>query len=158
MGAVTDWTIRGNFDATPQFNLWRSSIGSAHNFVKCGFIDQDSDGDGIPDFLEMNITGTDPGKWDSAGLSLGDYQRFFIYGLSGTNRDSNADGMDDDEAILSGLDPKALNTGADAGSIRYYYDADDRVAGAFSGSPAGAVSYTVSPAGNHASTAERSAP
>jgi hypothetical protein len=158
LGAATDWTIRGSFAATPQFNLWRTSIGSAQGFFKSGFVDQDSDGDGIPDFLETNITGTDPAKWDSAGLSLGDYQRFFIFGLSGTNRDSNADGMDDDEAILGGVDPNAWNTGASAGSIRYYYDADDRVSGAFAGSPAGAVVYKVSPAGNHASTAERSAP
>ena len=108
--------------------------------------------------MESLVLGTDPNKWDSAGTSLGDYARLFLYGLSATNRDSNGDGMDDDEAMLGGLDPNAWNTGADPGSIRYYYDADDRVAGTFSGSPSGAAVYKVSPAGNHASTAERSVP
>ena len=126
-------------------------------FFELGSVDVDSDGDGIPDFIEINVTGTDPYKWDSAGTSLGDFARMFVFGLSVTNRDSNGDGMDDDEAILAGFNPNTSNTVAGAASIRYYYDADDRVAGTFSGSPAGAVRYRVSPAGNPASTAERSA-
>ena len=152
------WAPLGSFAAVPPFNLWHAPLGFDALFVMPGFVDVDSDGDGIPDFIELYVTRTDRYKWDSAGTSLGDFARMFIYGLSLTNRDSNADGMDDDEAILGGLNPNAWNTGADAGSIRYYYDADDRVAGAFSGSPAGAVRYRVSPAGNHTSTAERSAP
>ena len=158
MGAATDWTIRGHFSAIPQFTLWCTSMGAISEFYKCGRLDQDSDGDGIPDFIEINVTGTDPYKWDSAGTSLGDFARFFTYGLSATNGNANGDGMADDEAILAGLDPNAWNAGATPTSIRYYYDADDRVAGTFSGSPAGAAVYTVSPAGNHATTAERSAP
>ncbi len=158
LGAATDWRMRGYFNATPSFNMWHASMGASATFFLGGFLDQDGDGDGIPDLLELKVTGTNPYQWDSAGSSLGDYARYYIYGLSTTNRDANADGIDDDEAMLGGLDPNAWNTGADSALIRFYYDADDRVAGAFAGSPAGAVSYKVSPAGNHASTAERSAP
>ena len=157
LGAATDWTIRGSYNATPQFNLWRTAMGVPMEFYLGGFLDVDSDGDGIPDLIELTITGTNPYKWDSAGTSLGDYARFYLYGLSATNRDSNADGMDDDESILSGLDPKGSGSAPDPDSIRFYYDANDRVAGAFSGSPAGAANYNISPAGNHVSTAERNA-
>ena len=157
LAGASGWTIRGSFSAVPLFNLWRTAEGTPSEFYRGGFLDRDSDGDGIPDFIEMFITRTDPYKWDSAGTSLGDYARFYTYGLSGTSSDSNADGMDDEESILKGLDPRGSGSAPDADSIRYYYDADDRVAGAFSGSPAGAIAYKVSPAGNHASTAERSA-
>ena len=152
------WTVLGNFGSTPPFTSWHAmgSVGTA--FFRSGYTDVDSDGDGIPDAIEMFVTGTDPYTWDSAGTSLGDYERFFIYGLDPTSRNLNGDGMDDDEAILAGLDPNAWNTGAGTTSIRYYYDADDRVAGTFSGSPASAARYRISPAGNHASTVERSAP
>jgi hypothetical protein len=158
VGASTDWRMRGCFNATPPFNLWHASMSPTASFFLGGFLDQDSDADGIPDLIELKVTGTNPYQWDSAGSSLGDYARYFIYDLSTTNRDANGDGMDDDEAIQAGLNPNAWNTGAGNDSIRYYYDADDRVAGAFSGSPAGAANYKLSPAGNHASTTERSAP
>ncbi len=157
-GPVSGWTYAGNLGAVPTFNLWQTAADQSNAFFNAGFSDVDSDGDGIPDIVELLVTGTDPFTWDSAGTSLGDYARYFIYGLLPSGRDLNGDGMDDDESILAGLDPNAWNTGADAISIRYYYDADDRVAGAFSGSPAGAVVYKISPAGNHASTAERSVP
>ena len=159
LATATPWTIiQGSFNSTPLFNLWRAPIIGTALMSACGFIDQDSDGDGIPDFIEMKITHTDPYKWDSAGTSLGDYARFYRYGLSATNGDANADGMQDDEAILAGFDPHGSGTAPDPDASRYYYDADDRVAGAFFGVPAGAASYNISPAGNHASTAERSAP
>jgi len=153
------WQLIGTVNANAPFTLWYAPPGtSATAFFKAARADIDSDGDGIPDDRELLVFGTNPYAWDSAGTSLGDYERSLIYGLSGTSRDFNGDGMDDDEAILAGLNPNAWNTGADTTSIRYYYDADDRVAGTFSGSPASAARYSVSPAGNHASTVERSAP
>lgn len=152
------WSYAGDSSATPAFTLWNTPAGDPSACFRVGYLDVDSDGDGVPDFIEIYVTHTDPYTWDSAGTSLGDYERYFIYGLSATNRDSNGDGMDDDEAILAGRDPNVWNTSAGTASIRYYYDADDRVSGTFSGSPAGAVRYRISPAGNVASTAERSTP
>ena len=152
------WSLYGSFAAVPAFNLYSVPCNMSEAFFELGSVDVDSDGDGLPDFIESNVTGADPYKWDSAGTSLGDFARMFVFGLSTTNRDSNGDGMDDDEAILAGLDPNAPNTVAGAASIRYYYDADDRVSATFSGSSAGAAVYTVSPAGNPATTTERSAP
>ena len=155
----TPWCLIGTVNATTPFTLWYAPPGTdATGFFTCARADVDSDGDGIPDDREILLFGTNPYKWDSAGTSLGDYARYFIYGLSATNHDSNGDGMDDDEAILAGLNPTVSNTVAGVTSIRYYYDADDRVAGTFSSSPAGAVRYRISPAGNPASTAERSMP
>lgn len=152
------WTAAGSFESTPPFNLWQAPSSADAGFFMAGYADVDSDFDGLSDFLEIYVTKTDPHVWDSAGTLLGDFDRMFVYGLSPTLRDSNGDGLDDDEAILAGFNPMAWNPGASAGSIRYYYDADDRLVGAFSGSPGGAVSYRNTPAGNALSAAERSAP
>ena len=151
------WQLIGTINASYPFTLWYAPPGtSATAFFDAARADIDSDGDGIPDDRELLVFGTNPYAWDSAGTSLGDYARALIYGLSANNRDSNGDGMDDDESILAGIDPNGSGTAPAPTSIRFYFDADDRVAGAFTGSsPSGASLYQNSPAGNQATTTER---
>ena len=111
LGASTDWRMRGYFNAIPSFNLWHASMGTTSAFFTGGFLDQDSDSDGIPDLIEMKVTGTDPYRWDSVGSGLGDYARFYIYGLSPLLLDSNGDGIPDDWAIINGFDPLDSSVG-----------------------------------------------
>jgi len=84
---------------------------------------QDTDADGLPDYVETNTgrylspdnTGTDPNKPDTDGDGLGDRAEtgtglFIDRSNSGTDpnkADSNGDGISDGEAVVAGLDPLA---------------------------------------------------
>ncbi len=137
---------------TNQFYPWSGGVGPTNDFVlvnngqvkhvfSFGLMNGlvDTDGDGMPDMWEI-VYGLNP---------LDPFDAF---------ADSDGDGLPNFEEYLAGANPRVVDGGNSSASIRYYYDANDRVSGAFSGAPAGSALYTVSPAGNHSSTAERSAP
>ena len=156
------WLIRSTFFPAEPFDTWSGAFSGAAGFFLAARTDIDGDGDGISDCRETYVLGTDPDKWDSAGLAIGDFARMYVYGLAPLLRDTNGDGMDDDEAILRGLNPATQNAGAGASTVRYLYDEDDRLTGTFTttsgGAGGGAALYTVSPAHNALSVGERSAP
>lgn len=160
--ATNSWLIRSTLTPSAPFDTWSGPYLGSMGFFLVARCDIDSDNDGIADDRETFVLGTDPHAWDSAGLSIGDFARMYVYGLAPLKRDTNGDGMDDDEAILRGLNPVTQNAGVGASTIRYLYDADDRLTGTFTttsgGTGGGAVQYTVSPAHNTLSASERSAP
>jgi len=156
------WMYLGPISVTPSagavdFDIPFSSL--TNEWVGAGFFrvatQQDSDGDGLSDTYERLVSLTNGGLADSEGDGLSDFIELFTYGTDALMRDTDSDGYDDDEEILAGTNPTQTTSGA-SGTIRYYYDADDRLIGGYSGS--GAVKLDVSPAGNASVLYERSAP
>lgn len=150
---VNGWTLLGTVLAKSPFTLWYAPPGVTNQsaFFTAARADIDSDGDGIPDDREILVFGTNPYNADSDGDGLSDWEEIYLYGTNPLNRNSNNDGWDDDEAILAGLNPLAWNSGGGGSSeVRYYYDADDRLTGAYAasatGSVSGATAYTLAPA------------
>jgi hypothetical protein len=160
--ATNSWLIRSTFTPSAPFDTWRGPYLGSTGFFLAARTDIDSDGDGISDCRETYVLGTRPDAWDSAGLAIGDFARMYVYGLAPLLRDTNGDGMDDDEAILRGMNPVTQNAGVGASTIRYLYDQDDRLTGTFTTTSGdtggGAAQYTVSPGHNVLSVSERSAP
>jgi len=160
--ATNSWLIRSTFMPSAPFDTWSGPYLGSTAFFLAARTDIDSDGDGISDCRETYVLGTRPDRWDSAGLAIGDFARMYVYGLAPLLRDTNGDGMDDDEAIMRGLNPSTQNAGVGASTIRYLYDEDDRLTGAFTttagGTGGGAAVFTVSPAHNLQNVSERSAP
>ncbi len=64
----------------------------------------DSDGDGLPDWLELLI-GTDPYNPETDGDGLSDFEEVFIYHTNPLLADTDGDGFADGAAILFGSDP-----------------------------------------------------
>jgi subtilisin family serine protease len=67
----------------------------------------DSDRDGIPDDVELTL-GTSPVRWDSDLDGLGDYAEVYVHGTDPTNEDTDGDGLPDGWEVRYGL--SALTT------------------------------------------------
>ena len=115
----------------------------------------DTDGDGLFDAFEKLSKGTNPALSDTDcdGLSDGEEHS---RGIDPLFPDSDDDGMSDEEEVLSGSNPlvPGLPVG---GTIRYCYDEDDRLVGAFPGVSPAAASVRWSATGNPERIRERSA-
>ncbi len=87
----------------------------------------DSDGDGIPDSLEVLIFGTDPLNADTDGDGASDFDEIFLaitdplFGVGSGSLDSDGDGMFDDEEVFFGTDP--LNADTDGDGLDDYSEA-----------------------------------
>ena len=66
---------------------------------------QDTDGDGIPDGMEVEYFKTDPNRRDTAGSGMDDWRKIFVYGMDATVGDADGDGLPDGWELLHGLDP-----------------------------------------------------
>jgi hypothetical protein len=76
----------------------------------------DSDGDGIPDSAERNVTNTDPNNPDSDGDGLSDGLEIFTYKTNPLAADSDGDGLSDGQEILTQgrrTDPLRADTDGD---------------------------------------------
>jgi hypothetical protein len=72
----------------------------------------DADGDGIPDLLEFRI-GTRSDKWDTDGDGLSDYDELFVRGTDPLKADSDGDGMPDSWEVAHGLNPRVNDANDD---------------------------------------------
>jgi len=88
LGSKSGWTVLGSFNAVPPFHLLQIANNGGTAFFTADYTDVHSDGDGIPDFLETYVYGTDPTKWDSDGDGISDYDEIFIYGTNPLNPDA----------------------------------------------------------------------
>ncbi len=68
-------------------------------------MERDSDGDGLSDFDEIYIYGTDPLNPDTDGDGLTDYEEIYVYGTDPLNPDTDGDGFSDGQEIEMGTDP-----------------------------------------------------
>ena len=66
---------------------------------------RDSDGDGIPDGMEVAYFETNPMKADTAGSMIDDWRKIYLYGMDATISDADGDGLPDGWEVLNGLDP-----------------------------------------------------
>jgi hypothetical protein len=87
--AITNaWAILGSLNAVSPFEFWQTTAQAETGFYLAGFNDLDSDSDGIPDFLEMYVFGTNPDNADSDGDGISDYDEIFIFGTDPWNNDN----------------------------------------------------------------------
>lgn len=82
----------------PAFNLDHELIENGEEIYSPS---ADSDGDGIPDGLEENITRTDPYNPDSDGDGLSDGLEVHTYRTNPLGSDSDGDGLSDGQEILT---------------------------------------------------------
>ena len=77
---------------------------------------EDSDGDGLSDYEEINVYHTDPNKTDTDGDGLSDYEEVVTYHTDPNKTDSDGDGLSDyEEVITYHSDP--LSTDGDGDGI-----------------------------------------
>ena len=108
----------------------------------------DLDSDGLYDAREKLMFGTSPALSDTDGDGLLDgYELAQVPALDPLSADTDHDGYVDGEEMMSGTSPYLYNNGAGA-AIRYYYDDDDRLVGAYSGHDQASSSTSFTPAGN----------
>ena len=65
----------------------------------------DSDGDGISDYDEIYVYGTDPYNPDSDFDGLSDFDEIYIFGTDPLNPDTDGDGYLDGEEVAAGYNP-----------------------------------------------------
>ena len=66
----------------------------------------DSDGDGLTDWEEINMYGTDPNNKDTDGDGLSDFEEVKVYRTNPLLRDTDKDGIDDlDELMKTNTNP-----------------------------------------------------
>ncbi|OGJ42701.1 hypothetical protein A2974_02960 [Candidatus Peregrinibacteria bacterium RIFCSPLOWO2_01_FULL_48_20] len=74
----------------------------------------DSDGDGLSDYEETTLYGTDPDSTDTDADGLSDYEEVITYGTDGNDTDSDDDGLTDyEEAVGYGTDPNDADSDGD---------------------------------------------
>ena len=79
-------------------------------------MERDSDGDGLSDYDEIYVYGTNPLNPDTDGDGLTDYEEVMEYGTDPLNPDTDGDGLSDgDEVNVYGTDP--LNTDTDGDGL-----------------------------------------
>ena len=147
--SLTDdcWVYKGMMVGNANASFAGFTATNESYFAKVDNSSADTDSDGIVDAAESGVYGTNPNSAYSSGDILTDWEKIFRWGLNPLKKDTDFDGYDDVEEILMGTNPLVPDAAA-ATSIRYSYDADDRLIGAFYGGDGGGETIKLSPAGN----------
>lgn len=111
----TDSKHDGYFEANIGLNFTKAS--KAKKKAKPVPVDQkllDSDGDGLSDWDEINVYGTDPFNKDTDGDGLSDGDEVLKYKTDPLNKDTDGDGLSDgDEVLKYKTDPLKKDTDGD---------------------------------------------
>jgi RHS repeat-associated protein len=86
-------------------------VASGLNLVQV-LCSNDSDGDGLTDWDEINVYHTDPHNPDTDGDGLTDAEEVYVYGTDPLNPDTDCDGVSDGDEVRNGTDPLVNPTGA----------------------------------------------
>ncbi|MBI2440933.1 MAG: hypothetical protein HYV35_06125 [Lentisphaerae bacterium] len=89
----------------------RRQSGETRIFESLIYVDED--GDGLDQELERQLQTSD-NQVDTDGDGLSDYDEVFVYGTDPTNPDSDNDGMPDGWEVTNGLNPKVNDASGDA--------------------------------------------
>ncbi len=81
-------------------------------FATSGVGNDDTDGDGLPDAVEVEI-GTDPNNPDTDGDGLSDGDEYYQYHTNPLSSDTDGDGLGDGLEIQIGFDPLKLDSDND---------------------------------------------
>lgn len=114
---ANSWTLDANLDhvSDPVLFQWiesrSSETSSVWKFLAAGNGSQDTDGDGIPDSIEMMITHTDLHNDDTDGDGLTDGQEFRQYASNPNAFSSGNDGLSDGWKVANNFNPAALMDG-----------------------------------------------
>lgn len=127
--ALSPWTDEIGGDPSAMEPPLRSTTPAATGFYAAAEVQTDSDGDGIPDGMELLAHGSSPYLADSDGDGLSDADEILRYGTDPGNEDTNGDGIPDGKAVSLLLDPTALDSDGDglpdADEILLYATAPD---------------------------------
>lgn len=83
------WSLLGGVNAVAPFDFLETAMQAESAFYLAGFSDVDTDGDGIPDLLEIYVFGTNPESADSDGDDVSDYLEIYIFGTDPWNPDKS---------------------------------------------------------------------
>ena len=101
----------------------------ATGFFSAAEVATDSDGDGIPDGMEILAHGSSPWLADTDGDGLSDYDEVHRYGTNPASGDTNGDGIPDNVALNGLLDPNGDDYDGDGltdAEERFVYMTDPR--------------------------------
>ena len=162
---LSQWSLLGEVDVAPStateevFVAMADMPESPTNMPSAAFFaagtHDDSDADGLYDGRELRLHGTDPHCADTDGDGLSDGAEVAA-GTDPLLRDTDGDGYPDDEEAAASTNPLVADAGA-SGTIRYFYDADDRLVAAYAGAGGGASVTGWTQSGDPPVVSERSA-
>ncbi|HMP89954.1 MAG TPA: hypothetical protein PJ991_07125 [Kiritimatiellia bacterium] len=107
-GTQDFWEATGEYPLNPIY-LTNDLTG-----VDFGLSDPDSDGDGLSDYLELFVYGTNPFNPDTDGDGLTDWEEVMVYGTNPNVADTDGDGLTDGEEVNTyGTNPLLRDTDGD---------------------------------------------
>ena len=102
----------GEFDGHEKIDLSQATLTPLAGTPPL-LITQDSDADGVADYAEINVHGTDPSKTDTDNDGINDFDELFATNTDANNPDSDGDGVPDNTELELNLDPNNPDTDAD---------------------------------------------
>lgn len=111
--SLAPWTDVPTSPVVPSGGMLRGDAEPATGFYAAAEVQTDSDGDGIPDGMELLAHGSSPYLVDSDGDGLTDADEILRYGTDPGTADTNDDGVPDGTAISKGLDATSFDSDGD---------------------------------------------
>jgi len=102
------------WEATGEYPLNSIYLTNDIGGINFSLEDPDSDSDGLSDYLELFVYGTNPFNSDTDGDGIGDWAEIMVYGTNPNVKDTDGDGLTDGDEILVHLtNPLVKDTDGD---------------------------------------------
>ena len=112
-GTASNYTIDGLVDNE---GTWRVVVTNSAGSAEASFeyrVFTDRDGDGLSDYMEVNISRTNPNNPDTDGDQLSDAREYHDLPTNPNNPDTDGEGLPDGEEYKFGSDPTLADTDSD---------------------------------------------